>query len=59
MITLSRDQARYLVHERVELTNRCHHYIWIDQCTVCIDALKECAKKKKEGGVEGAGHVFH
>ena len=58
MITLSRDQARYLVHERVELTNRRHHYIWIDQCTVCIDALKECAKKKR-GGVEGAGHVFH
>ena len=56
MITLSRDQARYLVHERVELTNRRHHYIWIDQCTVCIDTLKEHAKKK---GVEGAGHVFH
>lgn len=53
---LSRDQARYLVHELVELTNnRLHHYILIDQCTVCIEAPKEYAKKKKKAG--GMGHV--
>lgn len=54
---MSRDQARYLVHEQVELTNnRLYHYILIDQCTVCIEALKEYAKKKKKQGGRDMSH---